>query len=141
MKILFKYQKNILILAALFNLIGGTIALASPSFFFSQFFRNPPDPETTFPYLSMYHYTFFSVVFIFGVAYWMTALDPSRNRVILFVGAFGKLVAVAMWIMMYCLHYGKWGMLAAVFEDGIMGLIMLVLFFGKTPEKVEELES
>ena len=137
MQLLFKYQKNILFLAALFNLIGGAIALISPTFFFSQFFKISPRPENTFPYLDMYHYTFFSVVFIFGIAYWMCAVDPSKNRAILFVGSFGKLIAVAFWIMMYSLSLGKWGMLAAIIEDGTMGLIMLYLFFGKDNSKIQ----
>jgi len=84
----------------------------------------------------MYHYTFFSVIFIFGIAYWMTALDPEKNRAILFVGSFGKLIAVAMWIMMYAQGLGIWGMLAAIIEDGTMGLIMLYLFFAKPPVPV-----
>lgn len=137
MKILFRFQKQIIFLAALFNIIGGIIALASPPFFFSQFFKHPPDPATTFPFLAMYHYVFFSVVLIFGIAYWMTAIDPIKNRIILFVGCFGKLVAVAFWIMLYLQGHGKWGMMAAIFEDGLMGIIMGLLYFGKDPDKNE----
>lgn len=135
MKILFKYQKQILLLAAVFNLVGGLITLISPSFFFSQFFIRPPDLATTYPFLAMYHYVFFSVVLVFGIAYWMTALDPVKNKIILFVGAFGKLVAVAFWIMLYLQGHGKWGMLAAIVEDGLMGIIMGLLYFGKNPEQ------
>lgn len=138
MKILFRFQKQILILAAVFNIAGGLITLISPSFFFSQFFKTPPDPATTFPYIVMYHYIFFSVVLIFGIAYWMTALDPVKNKIILFVGSFGKLVAVAFWIMMIMKDLGKWGMYAAVVEDGSMGIIMALLYFGKAPEKIQE---
>lgn len=135
MKILFKYQKQILLVAALFNLGGALVTLISPSFFFSQFFKNPPDLATTFPFLAMYHYVFFSVVFIFGIAYWMTALDPVKNKIILFVGSFGKLVAVAFWIMLYFQGHGKWGMLAAIIEDGAMGIIMGLLYFSKAPKE------
>jgi hypothetical protein len=140
MKILFKYQKQILLLAAIFNLGGAIVTLISPSFFFSQFFKNPPDLATTFPYLAMYHYVFFSVVFIFGIAYWMTALDPVKNKIILFVGSFGKLVAVAFWIMLYLQGHGKWGMLASIVEDGLMGIIMGLLYFSKAPVEVEPVE-
>ncbi len=137
MSILFKFQKQILFLAAIFNIGGSVVALISPSFFFSQFFKTPPDPATTFPFIVMYHYVFFSVVFIFGIAYWMTALDPVKNKIILFVGSFGKWVAVAFWIMMLIQGLGKWGMMAAVIEDGSMGIVMALLYFGKAPVKSE----
>jgi hypothetical protein len=137
MKILFRFQKQILLLAAFFNLTGAIVTLISPSFFFSQFFKNPPDISGTYPFLAMYHYVFFSVVLIFGVAYWMTALDPVKNKIILFVGSFGKLVAVAFWIMLYLQGHGKWGMLAAIIEDGSMGIIMGMLYFAKAPVEEE----
>lgn len=140
MKILFKYQKQILLVAAMFNLGGSIVTLISPSFFFSQFFKVEPDLSTTYPFLAMYHYVFFSVVFIFGIAYWMTALDPVKNKIILFVGAFGKLIAVVFWIMLYLQGHGKWGMLAAIIEDGSMGIIMALLYFAKAPQEVAEAE-
>jgi hypothetical protein len=133
MKFIFRYQKAILIIAALFNIIGAIITILSPSFFFDQFFKYPPDPTNTFPYLAMYHYLFWSVVLIMGIAYWMTAIDPVKNKIVLFIGSLGKLIAVAFWIMLYAQGHGKWGMLAAVGEDGTMGLIMAAMYWGKKP--------
>ena len=131
MKFIFRYQKAILIIAALINIMGAIITIISPVFFFNQFFKYPPDPTNTFPYLAMYHYLFWSVVLIMGIAYWMCALNPEKHKIVLFIGATGKLVAVAFWIMLYTQGHGKWGMVAASFEDGIMGIVMAMMYWGK----------
>lgn len=90
----------------------------------------------TFPYLAMYHYLFWSVVLIMGIAYWMAAMDPAKHKIVLFIGSIGKLIAVAFWIMLYAQGHGKWGMMAAIIEDGTMGILMAILYFGKNSTSI-----
>jgi hypothetical protein len=132
---LFRHQRKILFLAAIFNIIGGLITLISPAFFFSQFFVRQPDMYTTFPFLSMYHYLFWALILLMGIAYWMAAVDPAKNRAVIFIGAFGKLFSAAMMTMLYVQGEGKWGMIAVIAESAVLGALMLYLFFGKQPSQ------
>ncbi|CAN5417686.1 hypothetical protein BH09BAC5_BH09BAC5_24320 [soil metagenome] len=135
MNFLNKYKRLILFIAAIINFIGSMPALISPSFFFSQFFKHAPDPTTTFPYVAMYHYLFWGIGLIMGIAYWMAAVDPVKNKVVLFIGGLGKLLAVAFWLMLFIQGQGKWLMLSGAISDGILGILMLYWFFGKETEQ------
>ena len=118
-------------LACILNFIGALTALISPPFFFFQFFKYKPDMVSTYPFLAVYHYLFWGIVLIMGIAYWMAAVDPVKNKIILFIGALGKIVAAAFWIMLFSQGEGKWLMIGAGITDGILGLMMLYLYFGK----------
>ena len=138
MNFLFKQQRKILVLASILNLIGSLMAIISPPFFFFQFFKYKPDLVSTFPYLAMYHYLFWGVGLIMGIAYWMAAVDPVKNKIVLFIGALGKLLAAVFLLMLFMQGEGKWLMLAGVISDGILGLVMLYLYFGKNRETVQD---
>jgi hypothetical protein len=129
--ILSRNQRRILFLAASLNFLGSLPAIISPSFFFAQFFTVPPDLHLTFPYLAMYHYCFWGIGLIMGIAYWMTAVEPEKNKIVLLIGGLGKLLAVSFWLMTYLQGYGKWLMLTGVISDGIFGLLFLYWYFVK----------
>lgn len=135
MNFLRKNQRPVLFLAAIINFIGALGAIISPPFFFAQFFTNPPDLRLTFPYLAMYHYCFWGIGLIMGIAYWMAAVEPVKNRIVLLIGGLGKLLAVSFWLMTYLQGHGKWLMLSGVISDGIFGILFLYWFFVKEPGK------
>lgn len=131
MNFLRKNQSRILFFAAIINVIGALPAIISPAFFFTQFFKNPPDLRLTFPYLAMYHYCFWGIGLIMAIAYWMAAVEPVKNRIVMLIGGLGKLLAVSFWLMTYLQGYGKWLMLSGVISDGIFGILFLYWFFAK----------
>ncbi|HEU4719619.1 MAG TPA: hypothetical protein VFU15_17365 [Bacteroidia bacterium] len=135
MKFLFSRRRLILGIAAAGNFIGSIAAIISPAFFFSQFFRYQPDRYATFPWLAMYHYTFWAFVLIMGIAFLAGAIDPVKNRIVLMIGGFGKVVAAAFWVMLYSQGHGRWLMISGGIWDTVLGIIMLMLFFVKTEEK------
>ncbi len=126
-----KFQRQILIVAAIANFIGAIGAIVSPSFFFTRFFKIAPDPATTFPYVAMYHYLFWGFVLIMGIANWMAAIDPIKNKVVLMISGFGKILAAAFWIMLFAQGQGRGMMISAAVTDGIFGMLMLYWFFKK----------
>ncbi|MCX6311498.1 MAG: hypothetical protein NT084_07655 [Bacteroidetes bacterium] len=130
MKILFKNQGRILVIAAIINLMFALAALISPAFFFSQFFKYAPDPRSTFPYVAMYHYLFWAVVLVMGIAFLMAAADSIKNKIVFFIGAMSKLVVAAFCVMLFVQGHGKWLMLATAITEGLLGLLMLYLYFG-----------
>lgn len=66
-----------------------------------------------------------------GIAYWMAAVEPVKNRIVLLIGGLGKLLAVSFWLMTYLQGHGKWLMLSGVISDGIFGILFLFWFFAK----------
>lgn len=127
-KIIYR-TRLILFVASVGNILGTLVALISPAFFNAQLFRFPPSPSATFPYLALYHYCFWGVGLIMGIAYWMSALNPVKNRIVLFIGSLGKLLLIAFLLMLYLQGHGGWLMLAGVLWDGPLGLLMLLLYF------------
>jgi hypothetical protein len=135
MKALLNFRRPIIFVAAIGNMIASLIAILSPSFFLSQLFKYPPDPGSTFPYLSMYHYTFWGFVLIMGIAYWMCGVNTEKHRIVLFIGGAGKLVAAAFWIMLFFQEQGGWLMIAGGGWDGLLGIVFLFYFLSNTAKK------
>lgn len=136
MNFLTSKRRPILFIASVANFAAALVALISPAFFFSQFFKYPPDPATTFPYVAMYHYLFWGVVLIMGIAYWMAAVNFEKHRVVLLIGGLGKLLAAAFWGMLFLQDQGKWMMASGAAWDGLLGVIMILMLMGKK-EKAE----
>lgn len=136
MKHLHRYRKVILLATSIGNVIGAGIAIFAPAFFLEQLFAVPPQAEGTFPYLPMYHYTFWATVLIMGIGYWMTAITPEQNRAVLFIGGAGKLVCASFWFILFAQGAGNWLMISGAVYDGVFGVLLLVLFFAKPVEKV-----
>ena len=128
MSMIFKYRRTILLLVALGNIFGAIIAIAFPAWFMEQFFKVPPQAAGTFPYLPMYHYTFWIFVLIMGVGYWMTAITPDKNKAVLFIGGAGKISAAIFWVMLFAQGFGNWFMITGGIYDGLLGIVLLVLF-------------
>lgn len=141
MNVILSRIRLFLFLAALGNFIGTLPALISPAFFNGLFFLHPPDMVSTFPYLAMYHYCFWGVGLIMGIAYWMAAVNPEKHRIVLLIGALGKLLAVAFWAMVYAQGHGKWLMLAGALWDGPLGIILLLGYFYGGTKKSEPVSS
>lgn len=132
-------SKQILFLAAFGNILGTLVALISPAFFNSQLFKYPPDRATTFPFLAMYHYCFWGVGLIMGIAYWMAALNPKKHQIVFLIGGLGKLLLVSFLLMLYILGYGKWLMITGVIWDGPLGLLLLLMYWNVG--KLEEIKK
>lgn len=129
MQNLLSKARIVLFVAAIGNFLGTLVALISPAFFNAQLFKFPPDQSTTFPYLALYHYCFWGVGLIMGIAYWMAAISPDKHRIVLFIGALGKLLLVAFLLMLYFQGHGKWLMLVTAIWDGPLGILMLLMYF------------
>lgn len=134
---LFHFRKLLLLVASVGNLFGAFMALAFPAWFMEQLFNVPPQAEGTFPYLPLYHYTFWSFVLIMGIGYWMTAFTPEKNRAVLFIGGAGKIVAALFWALFFSQGFGNWLMISGAIYDGLFGIILFLLFFAKPEQKVD----
>jgi hypothetical protein len=128
---LYHFRKLILLLAAIGNFIGAVIALLFPAWFMEQFFRVPPQAQGTFPYLPMYHYTFWAFVLIMGIGYWITAGTPEKNKAVIFIGGAGKLIASLFWIMLFAQGMGNWLMIGGGVFDLCFGSVLLLLLVAK----------
>lgn len=121
------YRKPILLFSAVGNIMAGVMAIALPAFHFEQMFAILPSEEALFPYVMMYHYAFWAIVIIMGIAYWMTARTPHDNRAVLFLGGTGKLACALVWLCFFATGHGNWLMIAGAGYDGILGVLFLLL--------------
>lgn len=130
-----RYRKPILQISAIGNIVAGIMAIALPAFHFKQMFAVLPPEQAMFPFIMMYHYTFWGIVIIMGIGYWMTALTPNDNRAVLFLGGAGKLVCAITWLALFMMGHGNWLMIAGTAYDGLFGILFLLLYVEKIKTK------
>jgi len=116
------WQKRILIVAAAWNVFGGTGALLNPANHFGSLYAGAlslQDPLQLF----FYRCTWINVI-AWGGAYLLAAFLPATRRAVLIAGGAGKLVYFLATVSLYSSGIGKTGILAA----GLVDLCLAVLF-------------
>jgi hypothetical protein len=124
-----RYRKQILLFAAIANIVAGIMALAAPTFHFEQLFIFFEWESSLIAHVMMYHIMFWVIVIIMGIGYWMTARTPDENRVMLFIGGAGKLACAIVWLYSFSMGMGNWLMISGTIYDGTFGILFLILFF------------
>lgn len=130
-----KYRKSILLFAAIANIVAGIMAIASPAFHFEQLFVSDVYETSFLAHIMMYHFMFWAIVIIMGIGYWMTALTPNDNRVVLLIGGAGKLACAITWLYFFSTGIGSWLMISGTVYDGTFGVLFLLLFFAQKGNK------
>lgn len=123
-------------ITAIVNLVAGIAALASIETHLELFYAAA---ETNI-LLRFYHYNFWIVVVLMGIAYWHLGAEPIRNRVVALIGAVGKLCAAASWLYLFTIGYAKPIVLLAVIFDGFFGAL-LAWFYWTTRDAKTPIES
>ena len=89
--------KRILLVGALWNLVGGTFIVVATGWIFSL--SNLPVPSP-----SEYYYSWIALFMTFGLGYYLAYRDMYRNRDIVLLGAIGKLAFAAIFLYGYATH-------------------------------------
>ena len=89
--------RRILLVGALWNLLGGTFILAATGWIFSS--ANLPVPSP-----SEYYYSWIALFMTFGLGYYLAYKDMYRNRDIVLLGAIGKLAFAAIFLYGFATH-------------------------------------
>lgn len=116
------WQKRVLIVAAGWNLLGGSSALLDPPRHFAQLFTESlslGDPLQAF----FFRCTWINVI-AWGVAYLLAAFWQSSRLAVLLAGGAGKVAYCGACIALYSTGVGKPMLLAA----GIVDLTLAALF-------------
>jgi hypothetical protein len=85
------YYERMFKIGGIWNTLAAAIfiALAGPAF---------SPLEMPAPTYSVFFNGFFMAVLLFGVGYYMVGLDPTRNRVVVVLGALGKIGVVVLFV-------------------------------------------
>jgi hypothetical protein len=120
---LFPHTKTIFTIAAALNVIGALSALAAMPLHLQMFYGH----GSTDILVKFYHYNFWCVVLAMGIGYAIVARNPAENRGLMLIGAIGKLIAAASWVLMYALGEATPLVLAGVAYDGSFGILFLLI--------------
>jgi hypothetical protein len=121
------WQRVVLLVAAAWNLVGGTLALLDPAQQFAQLFNGAlvmSDPIQLF----FYRCTWINVM-AWGLAYLIAAF-PSASRVpVLLAGGIGKLFYFVACLSLFYVGAGTAALLGAGLVDLILAVLFLVAVF------------
>ncbi|MBL7993407.1 MAG: hypothetical protein JNN25_18360 [Candidatus Kapabacteria bacterium] len=117
------HSKTIFTIAAALNIIGALSALASMPLHLQLFYGHGSEDIL----VKFYHYNFWFVVLAMGIGYAIIARNPAENRGLMLIGAIGKLVAAASWVLMYAISEATPLVLAGVAYDGSFGILFLLI--------------
>jgi hypothetical protein len=109
------------------NFIAGVSSILAPHLHLQMYYNLTP--ETTPNILLLYHQMFWAIVVVMGIAYLIMARNASKHQGIMFIGAAGKLIAVAAWAhALY--HYGaNLIALSGIVWDGFWGIAFFLLLW------------
>lgn len=120
------WQKRLLLVAALWNLLGGITALLDPSKHFAQLFTTSLDLSAP---LQLF---FFRCVWInviaWGLAYLLAAFWATSRKAIFVAGGFGKAAYAAACFALFAGGVGTNGLFAAGVVDALFAIFFVAAF-------------
>ena len=129
------WQRRLLIVAAGWNVLGGSSALFDPTRHFAQLFTESLylyDPLQAF----FFRCTWINVI-AWGAAYLLAALWPGARMAVLLAGGAGKVAYFGACIALYSHGAGKTMLLAAgVVDLALAALFAVALLSGRRPVAV-----
>jgi len=132
------WQRVVLLVAAAWNLVGGTLALLDPGQQFAQLFNGAlvmSDPIQLF----FYRCTWISVM-AWGLAYLIAAFTGSRVAVLL-AGGIGNLLYFVACLSLFFVGAGTFALLGAGIVDLLLALLFLIAAFSRRPAASEVVAS
>jgi hypothetical protein len=128
----------VLLVAATWNLVGGTMALLDPDRQFAQLFNGTlvmSDPIQLF----FYRCTWINVM-AWGLAYLLSAFQPASWVAVLLAGGVGKLFYFIACLSLFYVGAGTGALLGAGIVDlGLAGLFFIAVFARRAPARAEPL--
>ena len=111
--------RRMLLIAALWNLAGGSFVILATHWIFSRNGLSVPEPGA-------YYWSWIALFMTFGLGYYLAYRDMYRNRDIVLLGAIGKFAFAMVFIYGYLSDPGK---IPGFFLIPVVGDLVFVVLF------------
>lgn len=122
-------QRNLLIVAAAWNVLGGIGALLDPAQHFAQMYRGALDLSD--PVQRAFFQTVWIAVIAWGLAYLAAAFRPEGRWPVLVAGGAGKLAYAGACFALYAQGAATAALAAVGFADLVFTLLFAAAAFGR----------
>jgi hypothetical protein len=118
------FFKRLFVVAGLWNLGAGIIAIIMYRFVFEYAFLHPITEADGL--LIVNHMILFFTVGVIGLALLFASRDPGNNRALIFACAFGKVVPPIIWAYMYFTGSGSWLLITGITGDFLFSFFFIM---------------
>lgn len=124
------FFQHILGISGMINITSGIVFIVYPNLFFKFFFKDEivGGPFVSNGLASILSLNLWSLILIMGFGYLWASKDPVKNKLFIFIGALGKIVASLSWFVVFFQGAAKTLMVFGATTDMMFGLLFFSFY-------------